>query len=218
MENLIREKNGNIFHYQKRTFWNVIKEKILDNFEKMKLKKISWIFLKSWIFIFWIVFITNFEKTIKSIKYLIWINDFILIKILIMWILIFFYEEILEKTKKIKFKRKEKEKEIKNQIEWIDKIKILEYLTDKKDFQKKEVMKIFWITRTTFEKLLFKLEKLEIFERWEKNKRILKKLNAKELFEIIFDKKEKNKRIGNKLIFNYSSHKNLENFKIWKLA
>jgi len=42
----------------------------------------------------------------------------------------------------------------------------------------------------------------------------LKKLNAKELFEIIFDKKEKNKRIGNKLIFNYSSHKNLENFKI----
>lgn len=166
-----RDKNINSApKMRSRTIKSIIWSKLLDNLENATFAQISIFVLLCALSFLMTLILTYTEQTVETIMKVVQAYNFLALKSVISFLVVFNFRNILEALKV------PEEKEVTatgNTIEWIPVVELLDHLFEFESFKRDDIEEKFGIPRNRFTELAKKLETLNVLIRGENNSRVL---------------------------------------------
>lgn len=167
-----REKNINSAQKMtRRTIKSIIWSKLLDNLENATFAQISIFVLLCALSFLMTLILTYTEQTVETIMKFVQAYNFLALKSVISFLVVFNFRKILEALKEVP-----EEKEVTatgKTIEWIPVVELLDHLFEFESFKRDDIEEKFGIPRNRFTDLAKKLETLNVLIRGENNSRVL---------------------------------------------
>lgn len=167
-----------------KTLHGVLWIKFLTTLENSTWSDILKYSFKCLIFTFLSLSVINVPFTIKLLKQAWFFYDFVILKLFIIFIIVFYNKSISKTLKNIKNELYDFIKKLKlwddnkkdNEMKTFFNIPIFEladYIFENKNFKRDEVEKVFWLPRNRFDNMAKQMDYVKIFVRGENNSRIL---------------------------------------------